>query len=134
MSTKISINLPVKDLRRSTDFFTKVGFSRNPQLSGDDIECLVISEDIYVMLNSESRFKTITKKDVVDTTKSAEAVLQLGVESRHRVDDLVDKALAAGGQPSNEPNDLGFLYGRSFQDLDGHLWDVFYVDLAAMPT
>ena len=135
MSTKIVLNLPVKDLAKSTEFFTKLGFSVNPQFAGEqNMECLVISDDISVMLLSESQFKAISKKDIVDATKSAEAIVQLRVESRQRVDQLVDQALAAGGLPHHEPNDQGFLYGRSFQDLDGHLWDVFSLDQTALPA
>src|SRR6266540_6306442 len=102
MSTKICVNIPVKDLGRSTDFFIKLGFSLNPQLSGENRECLVISDDIYVMLLVESYFETLTNKDIVNATKSAEAILQLRVESRQRVDELVDKALARSEEHTSE--------------------------------
>ena len=132
MSTTVSINLPVSDLAVSTDFFTALGFSVNPQFRGaPGMECLVISDCISVMLHTESGFQALSRKDHVDARQSAEVVLQLRVESRQRVDELVDKALAAGGRIHHEPNDQGFLYGRSFQDLDGHLWDVFWVDMPA---
>ena len=133
MSMKIFVNLPVKDLGKSIDFFTNLGFSFNPQFTDENAGCLVISDDIYAMLVTESLFTSFTKKDLVDATTSAEAILALGVESRQRVDELADKALAAGGQPSSEPNDQGFMYSRGFQDLDGHLWDVFYMDPTAVP-
>ena len=132
MSTKIFVNLPVKDLRKSIDFFTALGFSFNPQFTDENAGCLVISDDIYAMLLVESFFKSFTKKDIADATKTTEAIVALGVESRERVDELVDKALAAGGLPSNDTNDQGFMYGRSFQDPDGHLWEVFYMDPAAV--
>ena len=133
MSAKISINLPVKDLATSTAFFTNLGFAISPLFANEtNMECLVISDDIYVLLLEESQFRATTKKAIVDAATSAEAILQLRVESRQRVDELVDKALAAGAVPHNEPNDQGFLYGRSFQDLDRHLWDVFYIDPAAL--
>jgi predicted lactoylglutathione lyase len=133
MSTKIFVNLPVKDLGKSTEFFTKLGYSFDQQFSDENAGCLVISDDIYAMLLVEPFFKSFTKKDIVDATTSTEAILCLGVESRQRVDELVDKALAAGGLPSNDTMDQGFMYGRSFQDLDGHLWEVMYMDAAAVP-
>jgi predicted lactoylglutathione lyase len=133
MSTKIFVNLPVKDLGKSMDFFTKLGYSFDQQFSDENAGCLVISDDIYAMLLVEPFFKSFTKKDIVDATTSTEAILCLGVESRQRVDELVDKALAAGGLPSNDTMDQGFMYGRSFQDLDGHLWEVMYMDAAAVP-
>ncbi|MGH3815316.1 MAG: VOC family protein [Pseudonocardiaceae bacterium] len=128
MSTKIFVNLPVKDLSKSIDFFTALGFSFNPQFTDENAGCLVISDDIYVMLLTEPFFKSFTNKDVVDAAKSTEVILALGVESRQQVDELVDKALAAGGQPGSFSNDESFMYGRSFQDLDGHLWEVLYMD------
>jgi len=134
MSTKLIVNLPVRDLAQATRFFAAMGFSFNERLANENINALVINDDSYVLLVVESLFKTITqqaKKSIADATTS-EAILQLGVDSRQQVDALVDKALAAGGQPAREPNDQGFLYGRSFKDLDGHLWDVFYMDLAAL--
>jgi len=134
MSTKLIVNLPVRDLAQATRFFAAMGFSFNERLANENINALVINDDSYVLLVVESFFKTIiqqAKKSIADATTS-EAILQLGVDSRQQVDALVDKALAAGGQPAREPNDQGFLYGRSFQDLDGHLWDVFYMDLAAL--
>ncbi|WP_214366094.1 VOC family protein [Pseudonocardia sp. H11422] len=131
MSTKIFVNLPVKDLGKSIEFFTALGFAFDQQFTNDDAGGLVISDDIYVMLLTEPFFKSFTKKDVVDATKSTEAILALGVESRERVDELADKALAAGGLPANDTNDQGFMYGRSFQDLDGHIWEVMYMDMAA---
>ena len=134
MSTKLIVNLPVRDLAQATRFFAAMGFSFNERLANENINALVINDDSYVLLVVESFFKTIiqqAKKSIADATTS-EAILQLGVDSRQQVDALVDKALAAGGQPAREPNDQGFLYGRSFQDLDGHLWDVFYMDLTAL--
>ncbi len=132
MSTEIFVNLPVKDLGKSIDFFTALGFSFNPQFTDENAGCLVISDVIYAMLLVEPFFKTFTKKDIADATKTTEAIVALGVESRERVDELVDKALAAGGLPSNDTHDHGFMYERSFQDPDGHLWEVFYMDPAAV--
>ena len=131
MSVKITVNIPVKNLARSTEFLTRVGFSVSPLFAADpEMELIVIGDDVYVMLLSEPRFRSITGKDIVDSSRTAEAILQLRVESRERVDELVDNALAAGGLPLHEPNDQGSIYGRSFQDLDRHNWDVFWVNEA----
>lgn len=132
MSTKIFVNLPVKDLGKSIDFFTKLGLSFDPQFTDDNATCMVISDDIYVMLLVEPYFKSFTNKEIVDATKSTETILALGVDSRQRADELVDKALAAGGQSGSFSSDEGFMYGRSFQDVDGHLWEVLYMDPAAV--
>ncbi|MGH3938455.1 MAG: VOC family protein [Pseudonocardiaceae bacterium] len=133
MSTKIFVNLPVRDLAKSIDFFTKIGFSVNPQFSDENAACVVISEDIYAMLLVEKFFQSFTSKQLVDATTSTEAILALGLDSKQQVDDLVDKALAAGGQPGQFSNDDSFMYGRSFQDLDGHLWEALYMDPTAIP-
>jgi uncharacterized protein len=132
MPTKIAVNLPVKDVAESTRFFASLGFSSDKRLANENMEVLVISDDIYALLVAESYFKTITKREIPDTAITSEAILQLQVDSRERVDELVDKAFAAGALPANEPNDQGFLYGRSFRDLDGHHWDVFWIDPAAL--
>ena len=125
MSTKIAVNLPVKDLAASTRFFTKLGFPADQRLANETMEAFIISDDIYVLLIDQAQFKAMTKKEIPDTAATSEAILQLQVDSRQRVDDLAGKAFAAGALPANEPNDQGFLYGRSFRDLDGHQWDVF---------
>jgi predicted lactoylglutathione lyase len=133
MSTQIFVNLPVKDLKRSIDFFTTLGYSFNPEFTDENAGCLVIEEDhIYAMLLTHESFKRFTKKEIVDTTASSEAIFALSAESRDAVDGLVDKALASGGSASNEPDDEGNMYGRSFQDPDGHLWEVFHMDMSAM--
>jgi predicted lactoylglutathione lyase len=126
MTTAITVNLPVRDVQKSVRFFTSLGFSVDPQFADhSDMECLVIAEGISVMLLSNARFTGVTRKDLVDATRSAEAIVQLRVHSRQRVDALVERALAGGALIHHEPNDQEHLYGRSFQDLDGHLWDVF---------
>jgi uncharacterized protein len=132
MSTKIFVNLPVKDLEKSKRFYTALGYSFNPQFTDENAGCLVISDDIYAMLLVEPFFKNFTKKAIADATTSTEAIVALGVESRDQVDELADKALAAGGQPANDPMDHGFMYSRSFQDLDGHIWEIIYMDPAAV--
>ncbi|MFG2195089.1 VOC family protein [Streptomyces sp. NPDC048639] len=135
MSTKIFVNLPVKDLPRSKDFFTKIGFSFNPQFEDENAACMVITDDIYAMLLVEPFFKTwIGKKEIADATTTSEALVALSFDSREQVDELVTKALASGGQEIGEVNDQGFMYGRSFQDLDGHIWEGIFMDMSAMPA
>ncbi|GAA4662639.1 MULTISPECIES: VOC family protein [Amycolatopsis] len=128
MSTKIFVNLPVKDLTKSLEFFAKLGYSSNPQFTDENAGCVVISEHIYAMLLTEPFFKNFTKKAIVDATTSTEVITALSTDTREAVDELVDKALAAGAQVANEPMDMGFMYSRSFSDLDGHLWEVVYMD------
>jgi predicted lactoylglutathione lyase len=136
MSTKIAVNLPVKDLARSAHFFAALGLARSEHLSNENMEAIVVSDDIYVLLVVEPQFKAITKKEIPDAATTSETILQLQVDSRQRIDELADKAFAAGALPANEPTDQGLLYGRSFRDPDGHHWDVFCIDPAppASPT
>ncbi|WP_312108387.1 VOC family protein [Brevibacillus reuszeri] len=129
---KIFVNLPVKDLQASIDFFSKIGFSFNQQFTDDKATCMVISDHIYVMLLVEGFFKTFTKKDIADASTSTEVIVALSADSREQVDEIVGKALAAGGTASNEPTDHGFMYSRSFQDLDGHLWELIYMEHGAV--
>jgi len=134
MSTQIFVNLPVKDLQRSVDFFTALGFSFDPRFTDENATCLIIDEDhIYAMLLTHDFFKNFTKKQIADATSSTEAILALSTDSREAVDDLVDKALASGGSAANEPDDQGFMYSRSFQDPDGHIWEVLSMDMSAVP-
>jgi predicted lactoylglutathione lyase len=130
MTTRIAVNLPVRDLAQSAGFFAALGFPSDKQLASENMEAVVVSDDIYVLLVDQSQFKMITKKEIPDTAVTSEAIMQLQVESRQRVDELAGKAFAAGALPANEPNDQGFLYGRSFRDLDGHHWDVFCIEPA----
>jgi uncharacterized protein len=134
MSTKIFINLPVKDLARSTGFFTELGFSFDSRFTDENAACLVISDDIYAMLLTEPFFRNFTDKDLADTSTTAEAILALEVESRQRVDELAQRALVSGGSPAGEPMEQDGMYERSFQDPDGHLWEVFYLDPALVPV
>jgi predicted lactoylglutathione lyase len=130
--TKIFVNLPVKNLKKSMDFFAKLGFAFNPQFTDQNAACMIVGEDIFIMLLVEDFFKTFTKKTIVDATKSSEAIIALSADSKEKVDEIVNKALAAGGKTSNDPNDQGWMYGWGFQDLDGHLWEVFYLDPGAV--
>ncbi len=128
MSTKIFVNLPVKDLKKSVDFFTKLGYTFNAQFTDESTTCMIISEDIYAMLLVEDRFKTFIKKEIADATKTTEVLLGLSAESREAVDELVNKAIAAGGKAPNDKQDQGFMYGWGYEDLDGHLWEIFWMD------
>ncbi|SCK40057.1 VOC family protein [Streptomyces sp. WMMB 322] len=132
MSQKIFVNLPVKDLAKARDFFSRLGYSFNPQFSDENAACLVISDDIFAMLLTEPFFKSFTKKEIADARTSTETMIALSAESRAAVDELADKALAAGGSPAGEPQDHGFMYGRSFYDLDGHHWEVVWMDPSAV--
>ncbi|MGW2328472.1 VOC family protein [Streptomyces sp. NPDC001700] len=127
----IFINLATNDLETSKKFFTELGYSINPQFTTDDCACVVISETIVAMLLTRQRYQDFTNKEIADSTKTSEVLLCLSAASREKVDELVDKALAAGGAPAGEPQDHGFMYGRSFQDPDGHTWEVVWMDPSA---
>jgi len=131
--TKIFVNLPVQDLQKAMQFFSELGFTFNPQFTDENAACMVVNNDIYAMLLTEKFFRSFTNKEIPDTTRSAEVILALSVESRAKVDDLVNKAFAAGAKKYNEPSDNGWMYGWSFQDLDHHLWEIFYMDTNAIP-
>ena len=133
MARKIFVNLPVKDLNKSVEFFTKLGFTFNPQFTSESATSMIVSEDIYVMLLVEPYFKSFTKKEICDTTNSTEAIICLSAESREEVDKFVSDAIAAGGSAPNPKQDHGFMYGHGFQDLDGHLWELAYMDMSTMP-
>ena len=128
MATKIFVNLPVKDLKRSMEFFTKLGYRFNPQFTDETAACMVISEDIYVMLLTHVKFKEFTPKAICDSTKSTEVLICLSSESRDNVDDTVRKAVAAGGTTHAQSKDYGFMYQHGFQDLDGHIWELIYME------
>jgi hypothetical protein len=121
----------VSDLPRSVAFFKALGFSTDPQMSGDDGACIVISDTIFVMLTTHDKFRSFTPKAVCDTSKAVEVLINLNCESRDEVDALVSRALAAGGSTYDKPEDLGFMYSHSFVDPDGHGWGLFH--LTAMP-
>ena len=127
MSTSIFVNLPVKDLDRSVAFFAKLGYGFDPQFTNKDAACLVVDESIYVMLLREDFFATFTPNKVTDAGRSTEAIIALSAESKERVDELVNAALGAGAVRYKEPVQDGPMYGWGFQDLDGHLWEIIYV-------
>lgn len=132
-ANQIFVNLPVKDLNKSIAFFTELGFSFNPQFTDEKATCMIISDNIFVMLLVESSFQTFTKKQIADASESTEVILALSANSREEVDSLVQKALAAGGKASIDAIDHGFMYTWSFQDVDGHLWELVYMDQSAIP-
>ena len=132
MSTNIFVNLPVKDLKRSMRFFEAIGFKNNPQFTDDTAACMVISDDIFLMILTEAKFKSFTPKKIADATTSTEVLTALSRESRGEVDDIVRKAVAAGGSTYAEPKDHGFMYQHGFQDPDGHIWEVFWMDPKAV--
>ena len=129
---KIFVNLAVKDLDRSVDFFTKLGFSFDPRFTDETATCMVVGDDAYVMLLVEDRFKDFTKKDLADPARQTEAIVALSAQSRAEVDELAEKALAAGASPANDPYELESMYGRSFNDPDGHLWELIWMDPSAL--
>ncbi|MBD2038353.1 VOC family protein [Phormidium sp. FACHB-592] len=131
MSTQIFVNLPVKDLKQSIEFFTQLGFQFNPQFTDETATCMIVSETIFVMLLTHEKFKTFTPKAICDATKSTEVLVCLSTESREKVDELVHQAVAAGGTTYNEPQDHGFMYAHGFQDLDGHIWELVYMEPSA---
>ncbi|MBL8168941.1 MAG: VOC family protein [Acidobacteria bacterium] len=132
MATKIFVNLPVKDLNASIAFFTRLGYSFNQQFTDETATCMVISEDIYAMLLTHEKFKMFTPKEICDATKSSEVLIALSCESREQVDELVAKAVAAGGSSYSKPQDHGFMYAHGYQDLDGHIWEVMWMDPSAV--
>lgn len=133
MSTKIFVNLPVKDLKRSVEFFTKLGYTFNPHFTDEKATCMIVGEDIFVMLLVESFFKTFTPKPIADATSSTEVLIALSAESREKVDELVAKAVAAGGTTPMPAQDHGFMYQHGYQDLDGHMWELVWMDPKAIP-
>lgn len=132
MATQIFVNLPVKDLKKSIDFFTKLGYTFNAQFTDANATCMIISDTIYVMLLVEPFFKTFTSKGICDTSKQTEMLLCLSAESKQKVDELIGKAVAAGAATPREAQDQGFMYSHSFEDLDGHTWEIMWMDPAAV--
>lgn len=131
MTRQIFVNLPVKDLNKSIEFFTHLGFTFNPQFTDENATCMIVDENIFVMLLVEKFFKTFTPKEICDATKSTEVLVAVSFESRAEVDEIVAKAIAAGGTTYNEPQDHGFMYQHGFQDLDNHIWEIFFMESSA---
>ena len=133
MAKKIFINLPVTDLQRAMTFYTAIGFINNPMFSDETASCMTLTEEIYVMLLTHPKFKEFTKKEISNTTKTASVINCLSVDSNEEVNAMIEKAIKAGGIESNEAKDYGFMQQRSFEDLDGHLWEVLYMDISKFP-
>ncbi|MBZ0202475.1 MAG: hypothetical protein K8I03_05615 [Ignavibacteria bacterium] len=128
MQTKIFVNLPVKDLNKSIEFYKMLGYTLNLQYTGEHAACFVISETIYIMLLLNNYFKDYTTKPVADASKTTEVINCLSAANRDHVNEQVDKALEAGATVSKEPIDFEFMYGRSFNNPDDHIWEIMWVD------
>ena len=134
MSTQIFVNLPVKDLARSVEFFTKLGYTFDPRFTDDNAASMIVGDNIYVMLLAEPFFAQFTKKPIADARRSTEAIFALALESRDQVDEHVAQAVAAGGKAELPAQDHGWMYQHGFEDLDGHLWEVCWMDPNGMPA
>jgi predicted lactoylglutathione lyase len=130
MRQQVYINLPVADLSRATAFYAALGFATVPEFSGDEAGCVAVTDQVFVMLCPHVKFREFTPKAICDTSQAVEMLLNVRCDSREAVDDLVSRALAAGGTTHDQPEDLGFMYSHSFLDPDGHGWGVF----AMMPA
>jgi predicted lactoylglutathione lyase len=133
MTTQIYVNLPVKDLQKSVAFFTTLGFTFNPQFTNENATCMIVGENIFVMLLVEKFFQTFTPHPICDAKKATEVLVCLSRESRAEVDAMVSAAVAAGGKTHSEAKDHGFMYIHGFQDLDGHLWELTHMVPGATP-
>jgi predicted lactoylglutathione lyase len=133
MARKLFVNLAVSDLDRSVEFFTGLGFTFNPAFTDETATCMVIGEDAYAMLLVEERFKDFALNEPVDANAQTQAILAVTVDSREEVDDLTEKALASGGAPAADPQEMDFMYSRSFRDPDGHHWELFWMDMSQVP-
>jgi len=133
MKTKIFLNLAVKDLKRAISFFNELGFSTNPKFTNDKGACIVISEDINVMILVKDFYQTFTKKQICDSATTSEVLISLSMESREQVDLMIEKAIKAGGTDYQQSQDYGWMYQRTFLDVDGHHWEVFFMDESQIP-
>ncbi|MBB5396191.1 VOC family protein [Mucilaginibacter sp. AK015] len=133
MATQIFVNLPVKDLDKSVAFFTKLGYTFNPQFTNENATCMIISDTIYVMLLVEPFFQTFTTKEIINANKAVECIICLSADSKDAVNEMVDKAEAAGARIPKPATDYGFMYQHSYEDLDGHLWEFAWMDPNGMP-
>lgn len=132
--SKLFVNLPIKDLEASVAFFTKLGFTFNPQFTDDKAACMIVGDDAFVMLLTNEFFETFTKKSLADATLTTEVIVAVSAESKAAVDTMVKAALENGGKESNQLQDQGFMYSWSFKDLDDHLWEVIWMDPATIES
>jgi len=131
---KLFVNLAVEDLPRAVEFFTGLGFAFDGRFTDETATCMVVSDEAFVMLLTRERFGDFTQKEVVDSTRGTEAILALSAATREEVDSFAERALGSGGSAANDPMDLGFMYSRSFHDPDGHLWEILWMDQAAIES
>lgn len=134
MAKQIFVNLAVNDLDKSKAFFEQLGFTFNPQFTSAEGACMVIDENIFAMLLVKPFFQGFTTKKLADANESTEVIIALSAESREAVDEMVRKAVAAGGKEPRDAQDHGWMYNRAIEDLDGHIWEIAYMDLSAFPT
>ncbi len=128
MNRKIFVNLPVKDLRKSVEYYQGLGFGLHPKFTDDTAACIVISDDIYVMAITHAKFREFTTRTISDSAKSTEVLVAISAESRAEVDEFATRAVAMGGKIHRKPEDHGWMYGQSVEDLDGHIWEMFWMD------
>jgi uncharacterized protein len=131
MATSIFVNLPVADLADSIAFLTRLGFTFNPQFTDETATCMIVADNIFVMLLTHAKFQGFTPQPICDAKASTEVLICLSRESRAQVDELVGKAVASGGTTYNDPQDHGFMYAHGFADLDGHIWELVYMEPGA---
>ena len=134
MATQIFVNLPVKDLNKSVEFFTRLGYTFNPQFTDETATCMIVSDDIFVMLLTEAKFQSFTPKAICDARRNTEVLIALSCESRSHVREMVQKAVAAGGSTYNDEQDHGFMLQHGYQDLDGHIWELVYMEPSALQS
>jgi len=134
MQSQIFINLAVKDLAKSMDFYTKLGFTNNPQFSDDSGKCMVWSENIFVMIMTYEKFKSFTTKPIADTKNNLAGIFSLSVENLNKVNEVANNGLSAGGTEPTEMKDYEFMQLRSIEDFDGHTWEIFCMDLSKFPS
>ncbi len=133
-NTQLFVNLPVKDLDKAVEFFTKLGFKFNPQFTDENATCMIVGENSFVMLLVQKFFKGfIPGKKISETSESAEVLVAISAESREKVDEMIANAVTAGGTEYRKAEDHGWMYGRAFEDIDGHIWEIFYMDEKEMP-
>jgi uncharacterized protein len=131
MTKMIFVNLPVTDVAKATAFYEAIGFEKNPMFSNEQASCMVWSEAIYVMLLDRAFYSTFTSKPIADTHATSAALLCLSFDSRAAVDAMTEKAIAAGGRETRDRQDMGFMYSRAFEDLEGHTFETMFMDMAA---
>ena len=134
MAKQIFINLAVSDLQKSTDFYSALGFTNNPQFSDDTGKCMVWSETIFVMLLTQEKFATFATKPIADTKSAVAGLFSLSMDSTDEVNRTMENGLKAGGKEPNEMRDYGFMQQRTIEDFDGHTWEFFFMDMSKIPT